>query len=69
MKFKFSIIAITALLTALFIMDTWQHGLDLWKLLGIVALAAFLFWVDHKLERPVSRSSIKHNMTGRTIRK
>ncbi|TDM00735.1 hypothetical protein [Macrococcus carouselicus] len=66
MKFKFSIIAITALLFAMFVMDTWEHGFDLWKLLGIIVLAAFLFWVDHKLERPVSRTSIKENIQRKT---
>lgn len=62
MKFKFSIIGIVALLFALFVMDTWNNGFDFWKLLGIIILAVFLFWVDYKLERPVSRDSIKQKI-------
>jgi len=62
MKFKFSIIGIVALLFALFVMDTWNNGFDLWKLLGIIVLSVFLFWVDHKLERPISRDRIKQNI-------
>ncbi|TDM12058.1 hypothetical protein [Macrococcus lamae] len=65
MKFKFSIIGITAVLIAMFVMNTIENGFEPLKLIAIILIAAFLFWVDHKLERPISRASIKDNMRNR----
>ena len=63
MKFKFSIIAITVLLIVLFIKSTIDSGsFDVIKLLGIVAIAILLFWVDKKLERPVNRASLRRDI-------
>lgn len=63
MKFKFSIIAITVLLIILFIRTTIETGsFDIIKLLGIIAIAILLFWVDKKLERPVNKASLKRDI-------
>lgn len=63
MKFKFSIIAITVLLIILFIKSSIDTGsFDVIKLLGIVAIAILLFWVDKKLERPVNKASLKRDL-------
>lgn len=62
MKFKFAIIGITAILIAMFVQNTIEEGFKPLNLLGIVIVAAFLFWVDHQLERPISRSSIKRDL-------
>ncbi|WP_323704392.1 hypothetical protein [Mammaliicoccus sp. Dog046] len=63
MKFKFSIIAITVLLIVLFIKSTIDSGsFDIIKLLGIVAIAILLFWVDKKLERPVNKASLRRDI-------
>lgn len=59
MKFKFAIIGITALLIMMYIMETVEHGFKVLPLIGIVLVAGFLFWIDHKLERPVNRHTIK----------
>ncbi|KAA1037695.1 hypothetical protein [Macrococcus equipercicus] len=65
MKFKFSIIGITAVLIAMFIKNTIDNGFEPLKLLAIVLIAGLLFWIDQKLERPVSRTRIKDNMRNR----
>nr|WP_263312821.1 hypothetical protein [Mammaliicoccus sp. Marseille-Q6498] len=63
MKFKFSIIAITVLLIILFIKTTIDTGsFDVIKLLGIIAIAILLFWLDRKLERPVNRASLRRDI-------
>ncbi|MGK9045302.1 hypothetical protein [Mammaliicoccus vitulinus] len=63
MKFKFSIIAITVLLTILFIKNSIDTGtFDVIKLIGIVAIAILLFWADKKLERPVNKASLKRDL-------
>lgn len=63
MKFKFSIIAITVLLIILFIKSSIETGtFDIIKLLGIIAIAILLFWVDRKLERPVNKASLKRDI-------
>jgi uncharacterized membrane protein len=61
-KFKFSIIGITAVLIAMFVMNTIENGFEPLKLMAIILIAALLFWIDYKLERPISRSSIKGSM-------
>ncbi|QYA32493.1 hypothetical protein QA540_08790 [Macrococcus psychrotolerans] len=62
MKFKFAIIGITALLIVMYVMHVIESGFDILPLLGIIAVAVFLFWVDHKLERPVTKQSIKKSI-------
>ncbi|HCN61023.1 MULTISPECIES: hypothetical protein [Mammaliicoccus] len=63
MKFKFSIIAITVLLIILFIKSSIDTGtFDVIKLLGIVAIAILLFWLDKKLERPVNKASLRRDL-------
>jgi len=43
----------------MYVMHVIESGFDILPLLGIIAVASFLFWVDHKLERPVTKQSIK----------
>ncbi|MCE4957489.1 hypothetical protein [Macrococcoides caseolyticum] len=69
MKFKFAIIGITALLIMMYIMETIEHGFKVLPLVGIILVAAFLFWIDHKLERPVNRHTIKKTIKDNTTTK
>lgn len=62
MKFKFAIIGITAILIAMFVQNTMAEGFKPFNLIGIILIAAFLFWVDYKLERPISRTTIKRDL-------
>ncbi|RXK17776.1 hypothetical protein [Macrococcus sp. DPC7161] len=62
MKFKFAIIGITALLLIMFVKQTMEHGFNVLNLIGIIVVAVFLFWIDHKLERPVTKESLKQNI-------
>lgn len=66
MKFKFAIIGIIAVLIAMFVQNTLEHGFEPLKLAVIIVIAAFLFWIDYKLERPVTRTSMKNNLRGRS---
>lgn len=66
MKFKFAIIGITALLIMMYIMETVEHGFKVLPLIGIILVAGFLFWIDHKLERPVNRQNIKKTIKNNT---